>query len=60
MPENDQFAVLKERLKKGAILGQTVHEKSSYVVHLTTDPPIVFSTKDEEQVDRVLHELGQI
>lgn len=60
MPENEAFSALKKRLKQGAVLSQTAHEEGQYVVHLTTDPPIAFPAADEEQVDRVLHELGQI
>lgn len=60
MAENRQLEMLKQRLMQGAVLRQTAHEHNQYVVHLTTDPAIAFPAGDEEQVDRVLHELNQI
>lgn len=60
MTESDKKESLKRRLKEGAVLRQCNHENGTYVVHLTTDPPLVFNEKEEEQVDRILHELNQI
>lgn len=60
MEENNLLNALRSRLEKGAVLRQTAHDQNQYVVHLTTDPAISFPSEQEEQVNRVLHELNQI
>jgi hypothetical protein len=60
MSEFQKLTNLQSRIKKGAALKQTSHDGGNYVVHLTTDPPIVFGAEAEDKVDRILHDLSQI
>lgn len=60
MSDFQKITNLQSRIKKGTRLKQTSHEGGNYVVHLTTDPPIVFDVRDEGEVNRVLHDLDQI
>jgi phospholipase C len=56
MSEFQKLTNLQSRIKKGTRLIQTSHEDGNYVVHLTTEPPIVFDAKDES----MLRDLDQI
>ena len=60
MSDFQKLTNLQSRIKKGTRLKQTSYDGENYVVHLTTDPPIVFDVKDEEKVNQVLHNLDQI
>lgn len=59
MSDFQKLTNLQSRIKKGTRLKQASREGEKYVVHLTTDPPIIFDAKDEEKVNQVLHNLDQ-
>lgn len=60
MSDFQKITNLQSRIKKGTRLTQTSHEGGNYVIHLTTEPPIVFDAKDETKVNQILHDLDQI
>lgn len=60
MNEQENKELLRQRLRAGENLRKVGHQNGNYVVALTDEPPLVFSSSEEDQIDRILHENGQI